>query len=260
MKSSKEDEVLYRTIVITVFAVVVIGFWSTGARAVDLTDGLVGYWPLDGNGKDESGNGNDAELEKGASWSDDGWVNGGMAVDGAGGHAVVDSNFELITDKITVLARINGWKTIDWSGIVVGRGGTAFWMGVAANNTLTYVWNNNAPDTWGWEGAPEIPEDKWALVAIAIEPDKATSYIYHRATDTLDSAVNDIPHVEQTVINLKFGWDECCGARYFEGIIDEVMIYDRTLNADDIKRLATIGLPVESQGKLALTWGTLKQN
>lgn len=238
---------------------VVMSLWTTGAFAVDITEGIVGYWPLDGSGKDESGNGYDAELKKGATWSDDGWVNGAVEVDGAGGHLVVEDKFELITDKITVIARINGWKTIDWSGIVVGRSGTTFWMGVAANDTLTYVWNNNAANTWDWKGAPEIPKDQWALVAIAIEPDKATSYIYHRATDTLDSAVNDIPHLEQTVINLKFGWDECCGARYFQGLIDEVMIYDRTLNADDIKRLATIGLPVESKGKLAVTWAALKE-
>ena len=97
-------------------------------------------------------------------------------------------------------------------------------------------------------------------MAIAIEPDKATSYIYHRNSDKLDSEVNDIPHIEQTVKNLKFGWDECCGARYFKGLIDEVMIYDRTLNADDLKRLATVGLPVESKGKLAITWAELKRD
>ena len=247
----------YRISVIIVLAVAV-SLCSTGVFAVDITDGIVGYWPLDGNGNDESGNGHDADLEKGAKWSDDGWVNGAVEVDGGGGHVVVDNKFELTTDTITVIARINGWKTIDWSGIVVGRSGTSFWMGVSATNTLTYVWNNDAADTWNWQGAPEIPQDKWALVAIAIEPDKATSYIYHKETDKLDAEVNDIPHLEQTVINLKFGWDECCGARFFKGLIDEVMIYDRTLNADDLKRLATIGLPVESKGKLSVTWAALK--
>lgn len=250
----------YRLSVITVLAVAV-SLWSTSVFAADLTEGLVGYWPLDGNGNDESGNGNDANLEKGAKWSDDGWVNGAVDFDGGGGHVVVDNTFELTTDKITVIARINGWKTIDWSGIVVGRSDPAsWWMGVAANNTLTYVWNNNSAQTWNWQGAPEIPENKWALVAIAIEPDKATSYIYHRDSDKLASEVNDIPHIEQTVKNLKFGWDECCGARYFKGLIDEVMIYDWTLNADDIKRLATVGLPVESKGKLAMTWAALKKD
>ena len=245
--------------VITVLTFV-FGFWAMNVSALELTDGLVGYWPLDGNGNDESGNGNDAELEKGAKWADNGWVNGAVEVDGGGGHVVVDNAFELTTDTITVVARINGWKTIDWSGIVVGRSGTPFWMGVSATNTLTYVWNNNSADTWGWGGAPEIPQDKWALVAMAIESDKATAYIYHKGTDKLDSEVNGITHIEQTVMNLKFGWDECCGARYFKGLIDEVMVYDRTLNADDIKRLATIGLPVESAGKLATTWAALKGN
>ena len=55
--------------VIIVLAVAV-SFWSTSAFAADLTEGLVGYRPLDGNGNDESGNGNDAKLEKGAKWSD----------------------------------------------------------------------------------------------------------------------------------------------------------------------------------------------
>ena len=53
----------YRVSVITVL-VIAISLWSMGAFAAELTDGLVGYWPLDGNGNDESGNGHDAELEK----------------------------------------------------------------------------------------------------------------------------------------------------------------------------------------------------
>ena len=250
----------YRLSVIIVLTIA-ISLWTIGAFAAELTEGIVGYWPLDGNGNDESGNGHDAKLEKGAKYVDNGWVNGALEVDGGGGHAVVDDAFELTTDKITVIARINGWKTIDWSGIVVGRSDPAsWWMGVAANNTLTYVWNNNSAETWNWQGAPTIPEEKWALVAIAIEPEKATSYIYHRDSDTLDAEVNDIDHIEQTVVNLKFGWDECCGARYFKGLIDEVIIYDWTLNADHITKLANVGLPVESKRKLAITWAALKRD
>ena len=145
----------------------------TNVFSAELTDGLVGYWPLDGNGKDESGNGHDAELAKGAKWSNDGWVNGAVEVDGGGGHVVVDNKFGLTTDAITAVARVNGWKTIDWSGIVVGRGTNAFWMGVSTTNTLTYVWNNNAEDTWGWAGAPEIPEDNKRLATVGL-PVEAT--------------------------------------------------------------------------------------
>ncbi len=246
----------YRIIVVIVIA---IFFGSMSVFAAGLSDGLVGYWPLDGNGKDESGNGHDAELKQGAKFTDKGWMNGAVEFDGAGGHAVVDADFQLTTIAVTVVARINGWKTIDWSGIVVGRSDpSSFWLGVAANNTLTYVWNDNSAATWNWQGAPAIPQDKWALVAIAIEEDKATSYIYHKDDGRLDSAENKIAHIEQTIKNLKFGWDECCGARYFKGIIDEVMIFERTLSAGEIEDLAVGGLPVESKGKLATTWGDLK--
>ena len=247
----------YRYLLVLVIA---ISLCTMSVYAAKLSDGLYGYWPLDGNGKDESGNGHDAELTAGAKFVNDGWIGGAIKVDGAGGHAVVDSAFSLTTTEITVAARINGWKTIDWSGIVVGRSDPAsFWLGVAANNTLTYVWNNNANTTWGWVGAPTIPENKWALVAIAIEKEKATSYIYHRDDGNLDSAENKIEHIEQTVMNVKFGWDECCGARYFNGIIDEVMNFERTLSAEEIEKLAIDGLPVESKDKLPITWGALKR-
>ena len=49
---------------------------------------------------------------------------------------------------------------------------------------------------------------------------------------------------------------------YFKlrGLIDEVMIYNLTLNAAEIKKLATIGVSVESAGKLAITWEALKKD
>ena len=98
------------------------------------------------------------------------------------------------------------------------------------------------------------------MVAITIDADKAVSYIYTDA-DGLESGVNDIPHIEQTISdNLKIGRDECCGDnRHISGILDEVMIYDRALAEDEIMALAISGLAVAPIGKLTITWGTLKQ-
>ena len=228
------------------------------SNAANITDGLVGYWPLDGDGTDLIGK-NDAKAEQGAKFVNDGWLNGAIELDGAGSHMKVSDKFKLTTSTVTVVAWINGWKTIDWSGIVVGRSGTTFWMGVASNDTLTYVWNNDAANTWDWKGAPKIPKEKWAMVSITIEPKKAMSYIYDGVAGKLDAAANEIPHLEQTITNLKFGWDECCGARYFKGKIDEVMIFNITLTQAEIQQLAKQGLAVDSVGKLAVTWAAIKQ-
>ena len=47
--------------------------------------------------------------------------------------------------------------------------------------------------------------------------------------------------------------------RYFEGLIDEVGIYDRALTEDEIERnFNAKGLAVSPQQKLAITWGEIK--
>lgn len=235
----------------------IFGLTTGIASAADLTLGLVGYWPLDGDVKDSVGS-SDGELVGGAEWVDDGWLNGAVKLDGSTGHVQI-SGFELITDTITFVAWINGWKQDGWAGIVVSRGTSATWTGFGPNDTLTYVWNNNSPDTYNWTGGASIPQNEWALVAIAVEPDQATSYTYSEANGLMQG-VNEIPHIEENVDNVKFGWDECCGdGRHFNGLIDEVMIFDRALNEDEILKLATTGLAVEPAGKLTTAWGRIKQ-
>jgi len=226
------------------------------AGAADLQDGLVGYWPLDGNADDPVG-GTTGELMEGAEWSNDGYLGGAVMLDGVSGHVAI-SGFELITDSITFACWFKGWRQTQWAGIVVSRGSNDVWMGFGNGEALTYVWNNNDAQTYNWAGGPVIPQDTWAMLALAIEPERVTAYAY--SDGELNSGTNELAHIEQIVDNLKFGWDECCGAdRHVSGLIDEVMIYSRTLNEDEVINLATSGLAVSRpDGKLITTWANLK--
>lgn len=252
---------------ITVFAILMsiilmILTFNNDALAANLSDGLVGYWPLDNSGADHSGYGNNATIKGGAKWVKNGWIGGALEVDGISGHAVVDRNFTLMTDKITVIARIKGWKTVDWAGVVIGRNDpSTFGLGFNDQDTAMYIWNNNSINTWFWHGAPHIPKDEWVLMAIVIQPEKATSYIYHKKNGKFEFADNKRQHIQQTVLNLNFGWDECCGGnRYFRGLIDEVMIFERALSMGEIKKLSDTALTVASKGKMALRWSLLKSS
>jgi hypothetical protein len=249
-----------RLFVFFVVLVLLAGLTAGVVNAADLSSGLVGYWPLDGNGEDKAGN-SEGTLEGDADWIDNGRVNGAVMLDGITGHVAI-SGFELTTTEVTAIAWLNGGKEGDWAGIICSRmDPMTFWVGFTDANTLSYVWNDNAEATWGWKAGPIIPQDEWAMVAITIEPDKAVAYIYTDA-DGLQSAVNAIQHIEQTIAdNLKIGRDECCGdTRHVRGIIDEVMIYDRALSEDDISSLAMGGLSVTAPGNgLAATWGWIKQ-
>ncbi len=230
------------------------------SQAADITDGMIGYWPLDGNAKDVSGNKYHGELDGKVKW-EKGKVNGGANFDGKGSHIkVAQKDLFPETLDFTVVTWINGHKAQDWAAVVSARGTAkqAYWMGYQPTDKLAYVWNNDSDKTWNWQGSIKIPQDTWALIAVAIEKTKATTYAYTAATKKLELAENKIDHIEQAPSNFVFGKDDCCGQRFYQGILDEVMMFKRTLNKAEIMQLATIGLNVESKNKLATSWGEIK--
>jgi len=232
---------------------------SASIVSADLSDGLVGYWPLDGNGKDIVGK-SEGNLEGGADWVKEGRLNGAVELDGASGYVAI-SGFELTTIDLTAVVWMKGWKQSDWAGIMCSRNDPmSFWVGFNPANTLSYVWNNNDAATYDWNQGPLIPQDEWAMCVLTIAEDQAVGYIYTDAGG-LESGVNKIAHIEQIIVdNLKIGWDECCGAdRHISGILDEVMIYNRVLNEAEVEQLAVSGLAVEVKDKLATQWGAIKQ-
>ncbi len=98
------------------------------ANAKSLTDGLVGYWPLDEDGTDKIGK-SKGTLEGGAKWTKNGRVKGDVELDGVTGHVAI-SGFTLTTTELTALAWLKGWKQADWAGILCYRADPmTFWMG-----------------------------------------------------------------------------------------------------------------------------------
>jgi hypothetical protein len=237
------------------FAIVLLMFALLAgmANAADVSTGLVAYWPLDGNADDVVGDFDGEPV------NDPDWVDGrvGQAVNLDGTQHINVPDFELVTNDITFVAWINGWKAADWAGIVGSRNPLATEMIFGDNDTVHYVWNDNT--MWDWADGPVIPQDEWAMVALAIDPDAATAHVYSDAGG-LSSSSNVAPHIEQTVGVLNIGWVDCCGGgRYFAGLIDEVMIYGRALSEDDIRQLAMEGpATVEAAGKMTTTWGSMK--
>ena len=200
------------------------------------------YWSFDeGAGtevRDEIG-GYDGIFRGGSPQWVSGWSGYALELDGVDDHVEIP-RFELNSNTVTFLAWINGWKTGNWAGIVFYRGMPAnviaCGMHFGANNTLHYTWNNNSEATWGWPGGPVIPYNEWAMVALVIEPDKATAYVGSE-TRGLEYRTNNMPHISQTLPALTIGWDVFTSERRFRGIIDEVRIFDRALGWEEIARM-----------------------
>jgi len=206
---------------------------------------LVGQWKFDeGSGLtayDSSGNGHDGTLVGGATWAD-GRFGGGIELDGSSGYVSVPS-FELTTETVTFVAWVNGWKGADWAPLISSRVANACEMIFSDDDTLRYVWNNDSSATWAWSGGPVIPQDTWTMLAVTIDLDRATAYVY---TDDagLTQSTNAIAHVEQTVGALQIGYSY--DPRYVRGIMDEAAVYDHALTEDELLTLAkgAKGLPL----------------
>ena len=92
------------------FWLVLMLFLAVISTPADITKGMIGYWPLDGNAKDESGNEYHGELTKGVKWEANGKVGGAAEFDGQGGHIKVAEHLAPEVVNFTVVTWINGYK------------------------------------------------------------------------------------------------------------------------------------------------------
>ncbi len=235
----------------------------------DVTAGLVGHWPLDGDASDQAGNNNGVVM------GDPTWEAGrkGQAINLDGVDDYVNlPGFSLVTNTVTFTCWLNGWKSTDWTGILctrhpgagglpveedgTGGGGSSEGIRFGGNDAIQYEWDN----TWGWDQGPIMPQNEWAFVAGVIEPDKATVYLYTDANG-LESAEREFVHAEKDLVNMRIGFDSLGGVseRIFKGLIDDARIYDRVLSENEIQEIVDYeSTSVEPASKLTTTWGTIK--
>ncbi len=232
---------------------------SNTSRSATLTiKKMIGWWKLDETSgtiaSDSTGLGNDGTLKGHAAWKPSEGIDGGaIDLDGVGDAVEITPGFGLTsTNNVTYTAWINGWKEVNWAGIVYSRG-FACGMHFGDNDTLHYTWNSNSSATYGWNGGPVIPQNEWAFVALTIEPDKATLYVYSSSYG-LRSGTNEMTHDLQTTAGIKLGWDPMDETRYFNGLIDDVRLFNYALGPLDI---AKVILEVKPDASLCVSYPAL---
>ena len=127
------------------------------------------------------------------------------------------------------------------AGIVFNRGTGAAGLHFGTANELRYTWNNNF---FNWNSGLVPPADQWVLVALVVEPTKATIYM-HDGT-TLSSAVNAGTHnPDMTSGIIHLGRDTFSSSRRFVGNMDDVRLFRRALTQAEVLALVNGG-PAET--------------
>ncbi len=156
--------------------------------------------------------------------------------------------------------------------ILFEAGGTTKGLAIYVYRSQVYVGAWNIP-TFNWKGSylyKDIMSKKWYYVALVIRngTNKVTSNKFEmwmdgkligKAEGTLLQAHGQdigIAHVSQ---HTKYhdGTGRGRDVDWFEGRIDEIVIYNRALNASNLSELMN-PFHVEPQGKFTTTWAVLK--
>ena len=237
-----------------------------GAPAVELAGGQLSItgplkapfaaWAFeDGSGNvaaDSSGRGNglDGDIVDGTWVTDDPDRGTVLSLDGDGDYINV-GDLSLTSNTVTLAMWLNGHKMEDWAGIMMAAN-TRNGIGYGNNENLHYTWNGNS--TWRWHDGAAIPDDQWVFVAATIAPDGTTTYV--GSGGVLNSVENPVANAVETIDGLHIGYD--FGSRFFAGLVDDAVIFDRALTQAEINDLFAGGqLPAATPLDLSSTTVTV---
>ena len=101
-----------------------------------------------------------------------------------------------------------------------------------------------------------VAPGKWTFVAGTYDGKEEKIYI----NSVLDSSMEYTDGFNNNDDPRRIGWHPNNEARHFNGIIDEVCLYNKALTPAEILRNqnAALGLSVEPVGKLSTTWSKIK--
>lgn len=260
-------------ILFILLSLAVIFVYANVAEAQMVEEGLIAYWPLDKDtidgkdvedviGKNEgvlTGNPKDVAGKVGEALQFDG--NNSVDIEGTD-----DLNFNGM-DEMTVMAWINASDDEDpVAGVVANPGGccgTIVAQRDANGWALRYDGRNPGAEiefivcpNWqgdGGFGVPKMKKGEWHHLAAIV--DQTNVYIYLDGEEAMKGAFAGPMNPISSETEIGHASD---GG--FMGIIDEVAIYNRALDANEIKiNFKAKGIAVESNGKLAVCWGRLKK-
>ena len=217
--------------------------WSfTTLGSVPITDpDLLLYYDFEsGEGTaaiDQSGHSNHGQFMGDPQWAT-GIFGGAMDLDGDGDYLDAGTNEVLnnLSDAITVSAWVNIRSvTTTWMGIVM-KGETAWRLGVNGDTTGVH-WGFTGGDR-GWQAAnsvTELPFGEWHHIAGTYDRSVGGTVWIDGVAETVNPDPDGVRTNEQPLL---LGENPEALGRLFDGLIDEVRIYNKALTGAQIQGMS----------------------
>ncbi len=248
-----------------IFSFILLTFLATTISLADLVDGLVSYWPLNGNTNDIVG-GNNGNIIGNATFVNDDERGEVLSPDGAGGHMEVPhaDNIAFISDttlSISIWVKPSSLPRSVWTTIFAKNRdvhyNNAYGMWISTNNNFHFRVGAASGD-----GSIAASEG-WHHLAMRHDPSITTLQGFvdgQLAYNNTSASPGTLGDTELRVGASKNHETKLIFEPY-PGLIDDLAIYNRVLDDTEIQELASgaeIPAVVEPDAKLATAWGSIK--
>ncbi|MFW6016764.1 MAG: LamG domain-containing protein, partial [bacterium] len=224
---------------------------------VDL-NGLVGYWHGDGNALDYSGNGNDGTFNGDANADAEGVWNNSFDFDGNGDY-VKPTDFDAQKSLVFwVKSNTGDWG--DWNLVGKQFNDLATKYGWGIHTRAGYIRAMSADDNDEWYNNLKYDESNiadmdWHLLAMTFDSlgSGATGKLYVDGKEVAKHTGDATPY---NPYDIAFGagmGDSGTGA-YMNGKLDEIMVFNRELSAEEIKSLYVTGSTDHKNNGVGVNW------
>ena len=268
---------------ISMLAMSALAIGITISASADINDGVIAAWTFDDGKVTDSIGDAHGELFKAAKIASKGKFGKALDVDGSK-DTRADVEFNADLEKA-----IEGAHTVSyWLYVRNGANHSGVWKGVkvgwGAHFTFRMVTTSSTGLTWGTcSGGTEnwfatdgvIEQDKWFHLCQTADGEEAIGYLTPEGGKTeIPVSGQGNPKVAPEPYNifperpLELGAGRQIGGNqgndtFLDGMIDDVIIWDRALSEDEVKELGSgkrpeKALAVKAEGKLATTWGKVK--
>jgi hypothetical protein len=210
---------------------------------IAVPDGLVGYWPFDeGSGSvavDASGNANHGDVV-GASWTS-GKLGGALDFDGTNDYVDVGT-FDLGGQAMSMSLWVNARTFVVPDGRFISKAqGTAeqdhFWMLSAVDgNRLRGRLKVDGSTTTTIAGSGDLVTGVWTHMALVYDGSAVTIY---KDGEAVGSTVIQGPISSNPAVSAWIGGNPpSATSKPFDGVLDDVRVYERALSPAEIWQLA----------------------
>ena len=243
---------------------------SFAKAGIDYEDHLVGLWKFDevkGTAiEDSSGNVIEGELKGSGKWVD-GKFGKAIQLDGKTGFVAIKPHANPTT-AITVSAWVKS-KTPKWNnhGFIMSKRAAYIIHNNTDGVTVSFPICNGA--CWnkpkGWRDGEVGPKDitKWHMYTGTFDSKTGDWRILIDGKVESKMQLDKKPLAAEKDKPLWIGRDNCCGSRFGDVTVDEVMVFDTALSEAELKPLVDkgfdgIGTAVEVASKLVTKWVKIK--